>query len=100
MLALIHPDAPLQSKPIVKRDRRNQVGRRLLDHERRLFALIGGEEQATPALRKAVADTAELALAAEKARASYLQDELSASDLLRFQDAAREAERALKEMSR
>lgn len=98
MLAIVPAsDSP---PPLKSRDRRSHTGRRLLDHERRLFALIGGEAEASADQRKAVSDAAEFALAAEKARASYLEDQLSAADLLRFQDTARAAERALMEIPR
>ena len=100
MLALVPSIDPLQSKPLVKRDKRNQTGRRLIDHERRLGALIGGPDGATAAQRTAVAIAAEHALAADKARAQFLQDEISAAELLRFQDTARAAEQALMEMPR
>lgn len=98
MLAVVQTSETL--RPMKTRDRRSHAGRRLIEHERRLFDLIGGEDAASPAQRTAVADAAELALAAEKARAEYLSDQISATQLLRFQDAARDAERAIAEIAR
>jgi len=100
MLAIVTTSDPLQLKPIVRRDRRNQTGRRLLDHERRIFATVGGEDGAPAALRKAVADAAEFALAADMARAEYIEGEISAEQMVKVQDAARDAERALREFAR
>lgn len=95
MLGQISATQPLQRKPLVKRNVRTQTGRRLIDHEQRLFALIGGRGCTTLAQRAAVAIAAEHALAADKARAQFLEDEITAADLLRFQETALAAERAI-----
>lgn len=100
MLAIVPSADVLPTRPLLTRDKRSPIGRRLLNHESRLFVHVGGEASATPAQCKAVADAAELALAADMARAQYIEGEISAEQMVKVQDAARDAERALKESPR
>ena len=99
MLAKAPPADVLPTRPLLTRDKRSPIGRRLLNHESRLFAIVGGEPNATPAHCKAVADAAELARAADMARAQYIGGEISAEQMVKVQDAARDAEKALKEQA-
>ena len=79
---------PARALRLVQLDGRTRQGRRLAAIVAELTERVGGEAviAATPGLADAVADAAELRLAAEDARARYLAgDGIGADDLVRLE---------------
>lgn len=54
MLAIVPSAGVLPTRPLLTRDKRTPIGRRLLNREPRLCVHVGGAAAATPVQRKAV----------------------------------------------